>query len=69
MSSETPPPDGAGASALPCPPGFLLELAVVRPDELILAHLAECRSCAEEYERLLPRAGVERPVLVRAQSA
>lgn len=49
----------------PCPPAFLLELSMFRPDELLFAHIARCRSCAAAYERWMPTPGLDMPT--RAQ--
>lgn len=36
-----------------------------RPDELLFAHIARCRSCAAAYERWMPTPGLDMPT--RAQ--
>jgi len=32
-----------------CPPPFLVELAVVRPDELLYIHIAQCKNCGARF--------------------
>ena len=37
------------ASKESCPPPFLVELAVVRPDELLYIHIAQCKDCGTRF--------------------